>query len=138
MLGCSHAGFIHDKCIGIIDDPAILHPDDAVCIVLCQLRVVGDHHHQPVPGHFLQKFHDLHAGLGIQSAGGFVGQQDIRVIDQGTGNGHSLHLTAGHLVGLLMELIAQAHIRQCLGCPSAALGAGDTGNRQCQLHIGQD
>ena len=43
---------------------------------------------------------------GIQSARRLVAQKDFRVIDQSSCNGHSLHLSAGHLVGLFVQLIA--------------------------------
>ena len=41
--------------------------------------------------------HDLVGGFGIQVAGGLVGQDDIRVIDEGPGDGHALALPAGKL-----------------------------------------
>ena len=34
------------------DDFAVQHADDAGGVSLCQIRVVGDHDHQPVFGHF--------------------------------------------------------------------------------------
>ena len=99
---------------------------------------MGDHDHQPVLGNLLQKIHNLHTGFRVQSAGGFVGQQNIRVIHQGTGNGHSLHLTAGHLIGLFMKLIAQANGFQGNLGPLFALRGRNAGDGQCQLHIGKD
>ena len=138
VLGrCQHRG-IHFEGIGIVDDSAVLHPDDSVGVFFSQLRVVGDHDHQTVPGHFLQKFHDLDAGFRVKGAGGLVSQEDVRVIDQGAGNGNALHLAAGHLIGLLVDLIAQTHFLQSGLCPLLPLGAGDAGNGQGQLHIGQD
>ena len=98
---------------------------------------MGDHNHQPVLCYFLQNFHNLHAGRRIQGTGGLIRQQNIRVIDQCTGNGHPLHLPAGHLVGLFMQLIAQPHLLQNIPGTAAALLAGNPGQRQGQLHISQ-
>ena len=41
---------------------------------------------------------------------GLVRQHDIRVIHQRPGNGHPLHLAAGHLIGLFVQLISQPHL----------------------------
>ena len=124
--------------VGVAGDPAILDPDDPGGVFLRQLRVVGDHDHQTVPGHFFQQIHDLDTGLGVQSAGGFVRQQDIRVVDQGPGDCHTLHLSAGHLVGLFVDLVAQTHRFQGLLGPTLALAGGDAGDGQGQLHVGKN
>ena len=138
MLRGLQALIVHHAGVGIAHDPAVLHPDDPVGVFLRQLRVVGNHDHQPFPGNLLQQIHHLDAGLRVQGAGGFVRQQDIRVVDKSPGNGHPLHLAAGHLVGLLVELIAQSHRLQGCLCPLFPLRRGDAGNGQCQLHIGQN
>ena len=130
-------GGVRRKGVGIRTDDAVLQPDDAGGVLLGQLGVVGDHDHQPVPGHFLQQFHHLDAGLAVQRTGGLVRQQDVGVVHQGAGDGHALHLAAGHLAGVLVQLAAQAHILQRFGRPAAALGLGDAGDGQGQLHIGQ-
>ena len=44
-----------------------------------------------------QQIDDLHAGRLIQIAGGFIGQQDRRIVDQGPRNGHALLLAPGKL-----------------------------------------
>ena len=48
-----------------------------------------------------------------------------------------LHLAAGHLGGVLVQLVAQTHFLQCFGGPAAALGTRYAGDGQCQLHVGQ-
>ena len=122
---------------GVGADDAVLQVDDAGRIALGQLRVVGDHDHQPVFGDLFQQLHDLDAGLAVQSAGRFVGQQDVRVVHQGAGDGHALHLTAGHFAGVLVQLVAQADLFQRFGGAAFALGTGDAGDGQSQLHVGQ-
>ena len=102
-----------------------------------QLRVVGHHHHQPVPGHFFQQFHHLDTGTAVQSSGGLVRQHDIRVIHQRPGNGHPLHLAAGHLIGLFVQLISQPHLCKRRNGPLPPLAFSDAGNGQRQFHVGQ-
>ena len=48
-----------------------------------------------------------------------------------------MHLTAGHLAGMLVQLVSQTHLFQCLGGPAAALRTRNAGNGQCQLHVGE-
>ena len=114
---------------------AILDADDAVGIFLCKLRVVGNHDNQTVLCNLFEQIHDLHTGFRVQCASGLICQQNIWIIHQRTGNSHALHLSAGHLVGPFVELIAQPHILKGLFCTLAALAAGNAGNRQCQFHI---
>ena len=49
-----------------------------------------------------------------------VGSQDIRIVDERPRDGDALHLTAGHLVRLFVELVAKAH---ALKRPDRALAA---------------
>ena len=51
------------------------------------------------------------------------------------GDGHALHLPAGHLVGLFVQLIAQPHALERLNGAGAALGLAHAGERERQLHI---
>ena len=91
-------------------------------VALGQFGVVGHHDDQPVVGDLLQHGHDLHAGLGIQSAGGLVGEQDLRVVDQGAGDRHPLHLPARELVGPFVDMVGQPDLGQRSQGPFAALG----------------
>ena len=88
------------------------------------MAVMGDHDHRHA---FLiqcgKQIHNLGAGLGIQCSGGRVRQQDGGIVHQSAGIGHPLQLTAGHLAGMLVQLVAQTHFLQCLGGAAAALGA---------------
>ena len=123
--------------IGVLGQLAVQHPDGTAGILVSQFRVVGDHDHQTVLGDLFQNLHNLQAGLGIQSAGGLVSQDDIRVVNDGTSNGHALHLTAGHLVGLFLQLIAQTHPLQGFLGALTALTLGNAGQSQGQFHVGQ-
>ena len=122
---------------GVRADHAVLQVHDAGGVALGQLWVVGDHDHQPVPRHFLEQFHHLNAGLAVQRAGGLVCQQDVGVVHQRAGNGYALHLPAGHLAGVLVQLVAQPHLLQRSGGTAAALGLGYARDGQCQFHVAQ-
>ena len=131
------SGIIRRKRCGVRLDHAVPQADDAGSILLCKLRVMGDHDHKAVFGHLLQQLHHLNAGVAVQCAGRLVGQQDVGVVDQCAGNGHTLHLAAGHFAGVLVQLVAQTYLLQRLGGPVAALGTGNAGDGQRQLHIGK-
>ena len=138
MSGCLLLLQLHFIGIGIIDDLTVFDPHDTVGVFFRQLRVMGDHDHQPVIRHLLQQLHDLDTGLAVQGSGWFVRQQNIRVIDQRPSDRHSLHLSAGHLVRLFMQLVSKPHLFQRLRCPLPALRPGNTGNGQRQFHIGKN
>ena len=73
----------------------------------------------------------------IQRAGGFVGQDDRRVAHQRPRDGNALLLAAGELIGLVPDLVAQAHLLQHGAGAAVALGAGDACIHQRHLHVFQ-
>ena len=99
---------------------------------------MGNHDHQLISGNLFQDLHDLQRGFRVQRTGGFIRQKNIRIIHQCPGNGHTLHLTAGHLSWLLPKLIPEPHLFKSFLCSSAALRLGHTGKGQRQFHIGQN
>ncbi len=118
-------------------DDAVAQTDDAGGIPFGELRIVCDHDDKAFFGNFLQQVHDLNTGLAVQCTGGLVRQQDVGIVHQSAGDGDTLHLTAGHLARPLVQLVAQAHLFQCLGGPAAAFRTRNAGNGQCQLHVGE-
>src|SRR4051795_4477193 len=69
--------------------------------VLGDVRLVGDQDHGVArPMELVEEQHDLLGRGRIEVAGGLVGEQDRRLVDQGAGDGHALALAAGQLVGL--------------------------------------
>jgi len=58
---------------------------------------------------------------GVQRAGRLVGEHDRRMADQCAGDRGSLLLTAGELVGPVVETMPEADALQCLARPCAAL-----------------
>ncbi len=71
---------------------------------------VGDHHDRLTelvggPSHERQ---DLVAGRGVEVAGRLVGEDDLRLGDEGPGDGDPLLLAARELLGLMAEPAAEA------------------------------
>ena len=56
--------------------------------------------------------HDFRAGLGVEIAGRFVGQQDGGFVHQRPRHGDALALAAGKFVGFVMHAVGQADLRQ--------------------------
>ena len=57
----------------------------------------------------LEEHQHLERRAGVEVAGGFVGQQYGRIVDQGTCNGYALHLSTRHLVRLVLQPVAQPY-----------------------------
>ena len=51
----------------------------------------------------LEQLNDFAAGVGIEVAGGLIGQQQFRLVDEGAGDGDALLFAAGKLVGLVFH-----------------------------------
>ena len=94
-----------------------------------------DHNDELILRYLLENVHYLHGGIGVERAGRLVGQENIRIIDERTGNGNALHLAAGHLVRLLLKLIAEADLFQRLSRAAAALLWCNAGERERQLDV---
>jgi hypothetical protein len=50
---------------------------------------------------------DHGAGRGVEIAGGFVGEKDRGLVDEGTGEGGSLELSTGQLVGAMVGAVGE-------------------------------
>ena len=55
----------------------------------------------PLGVELVEEGHDLIAGVGVEVAGGLVGEDDGGLVDEGAGDGDALALAAGELVGLV-------------------------------------
>lgn len=96
---------------------------------------MGDHNDEPVFRHLFEQFHDLHAGFAVQRARGFVGKNDVGIVDESTGNRHPLHLSAGHLVGLFLRLFFEPDFAERFQRSFAALFFGYASERETELHV---
>ncbi|CDC61055.1 6-pyruvoyl-tetrahydropterin synthase [Clostridium sp. CAG:448] len=123
--------------IGVSGHLTVQKVDNTRRILFRKHRIVRDHDNQFVLGNALENFHDLHAGFGVKRAGRLIRKQNIRVIDQGTRDRDTLHLSAGHLIGAFVKLVAQSDALQCLFCAAAPFRFGNTGQGQRKLHIGE-
>ena len=73
--------------------------------------------------------------MGVQGAGGLVGQDHRRVPCQSPGNGRPLLLAAGELAGLIAQLVAKTHHLQRDPGSLVPLRLGDAGVHQRHLHV---
>ena len=121
----------------VADDPAVEQAHGARGVFRRQLRVVRDHDDELIFCNLLQQIHDLYARFAVERAGRLVGEQDVRVVDDGARDGHTLHLAAGHLVRRLVELVAQTDLFQRLDGARTPLLARDARERQRELHVCQ-
>ena len=101
------------------------------------IGIVGDHEHgdaallvEPA-----QEGKNLRAGLGVEVAGGLVGQDDRGVVDQGAGNGHPLLLAARQLVGVVPQALPQPELFEDGLRPLLPLGAPDAGEHERQGNV---
>ena len=79
------------------------------------------HNYETVVSYFLEKLHYLNARVRIKRTRGLVCKENIGVVYQRTRDSDSLHLTARHLIGLLVKLIAKSDLSECLDRSCAAL-----------------
>ena len=63
----------------------------------------------------VQHFHDAQRSGRVEVAGGLVGQQNLRVIHVGAGDGHTLLLATGELMRIVLFLAGESHGIQHLG-----------------------
>ena len=91
------------------DDAAVQHVDDAVG-ALGDGGFVGDHQHGEIAlaAQVGEQIEDPLAGDGVEAAGGFVGEQDGRVVGESAGDGDALTLAAGELGRALLVADVQA------------------------------
>src|SRR5579871_6714058 len=96
------------------EDLPIANMHDAVCVVR-NIRFVG-YEDDGVAARMkaVEQGHDLDAGLGIEVAGWFVGQNDRWAVDQCACDGDTLPLPARELVRLVVHAALETYIRQRL------------------------
>ena len=77
---------------------------------LGDLRLVGhDDHRSAFVVQVRKQPHDFFGGFGVKVARGLVREEEGRIGQQGSGDGHPLFLTARELVGSVVHAIRQAH-----------------------------
>ena len=107
-------------------------------ILLGKLGIVCHHHHKPILCHLFKKLHDLYRRLGIKRTGRLICKKYIRIIYKGTGNRHTLHLSAGKLVGPFVDMLCKPHIFKCFFSTFFSFSSGYAADGQSQFHICQN
>ena len=104
-----------------------------------ELRRMRDHDHRDArPVDLLQQLENAPRHLGIQVAGGLVGEQDPRLTDQRAGDRHSLLLSAAQLVRQRMHARSQAHLVDHAVDAAAPLPGGEIPVSQRQRDVVAD
>ena len=117
---------------GLVDDPPVAEEHHPVG-PRRQLGVVGDDHAgHPSLARGPDQPHDRLAVGRVEGARGLVGQQQVAVADDGSGDGDPLAFAAGQLVGEAGGPVAQPELLQggaspppgppCAGMPSSSRG----------------
>ena len=96
----------------VAHDAAVAH-DDVRLAEAGDVELMGDHDDgHAVVVELLEHAHDLDAGARIQVAGGLVGEEERRLVDEGAGDGDALLLAAGELVGQVVGAVGKADLRR--------------------------
>src|SRR5882757_7416709 len=83
---------------GALHEAPVVEGDGAAADASNQLPIVsGDDHGGTASVDFAEEIHDLERQIGIEIARGFIGEDQLRLVDQGPGDGNTLLLTAGQL-----------------------------------------
>ena len=83
----------------------------------------------------MKQVHDAAAGLRIQSPGGFIRKKDRRRIGHGTGDGHTLFLSAGQFLRTVLHPFLHSNPFQQPLCTLRALPFRHTGIHHGNFHI---
>ena len=124
--------------LGITDHTPIQKTHDSRGVGQSDLGVVRDHQDQLIMRNLLENLHDLNARGRIQGTCRLIREQDIRIVDQRTRDGNTLHLSARHLIGALMDLVTKSYLFERIDRAATALGTGYARKRQCQLYVRQN
>ena len=82
-----------------------------------------------------QKLEDGLGGVGVQGAGGLITEQDVRLVGQCPGDGHTLLLTTRELCGVVVCQVRQSDQGQKFGHPGCPLRFPHTAPKKGKLHI---
>ena len=112
---------------GVVLDLSVAQHDVAAA-VLGYFGVVGDEDDGASFGmQLLEQYQNLERSTGVQVTRSFVCQDNGGIVHQGAGDGYALHLTAGHLIGLMFQSVAQPHGLQGFDGTSPPFGSRDGG-----------
>src|SRR6266516_1723916 len=99
-----------DRPLGHLDDFAVVQRDRAPSDATDQLAIVSGHHNRGAARVDLaEEIHDLERQVRIEVSGRLVREHELRIVDKGTRDGHSLLLAARQLLGEGIHAMLQAH-----------------------------
>ena len=98
---------------------SVSQPDIAAA-VSGNLGIVRNEDYRPAFGmQFLEEHQYIERCACIQVACRFVREYYGGIVDKGPRYGHPLHLSAGHLVGLVLKTVSKTHGFKSLHCTAA-------------------
>ena len=126
-----------DVMVILVTDNMSVTQHDIARRIIGDVRIMGHEDDGSARGvEFLEKDENLERRTCVEVSGCLVSKNHGRIVNQCAGNGHTLHLSAGHLVRLMIESLAEAHSLQRLnGTLLALLGTNRSVIHQRQLHI---
>jgi hypothetical protein len=109
---------------GLLLDASVDDVEDAVAGA-GEIGVVGDDDEgfAAFVGEIEEEGHDFGAVFGIEVAGGFVGEEDIGIVDKGAGDGGALLFAPGEFGGEMVKAVAEADFFEGLGGVGVLIGA---------------
>src|SRR2546425_7634710 len=111
----------------VAPEPAVAE-GEAATGVGGDVELVGDEHDgQPAAVEALQERQHFHARARVEVAGGLVGQDDGRIVDERPRDGHALLLAARELARMMGLAIGEPHRLQARPGAAAALAGGEAG-----------
>src|SRR5262245_12996533 len=124
----------HSSCTQLIDDvrdPAIIHHGNTIG-ERKDTRIVrhDDENAAGVEGDGPEQFEHLVPSVRVEGACRLVADNQLRVVHQRTGNGHTLLLAAGQLSRQPLHTLTQADAAEGLLCPGHGLVTPNTINEQ--------
>ena len=85
----------------------------------------------------IKQFDDFLAGMRIEIAGGFIGENQFRLIDERPGDGHALALATGQFRRAMVHALGQADAREKFAPALFRLADGDPRNPRRQTDVFQ-
>lgn len=101
VADCFHLDLLFAKRCGVLLDQSVRHADDTRGILLGKLGVVRNHDDKSVFCDFFEDIHYLNARCAVESAGRFVGEDNIGIVNDSSRDSYTLHLSADISEGFL-------------------------------------
>ena len=97
--------------------PAVLDSNHPVRVEFRDIRLVSHQNYQPILGNRLDDVHNFDGISAVQVSRRLIGDDDLRVLGNGPGDGHPLPLSAGQGIRHLVPIRIDAHRLQAVVHP---------------------